>query len=488
MHRLQPAVVACVLAGAGLTIASPSAPAAAASFCAEGAAYSGTTITWTGHGDGHSWAQAKNWSPQVVPDAHSKAATYQTQYVCIGGHAKVVVATGQARHVAGIDVGQGATLTVTGGRLFLGAVTTSTVVPSYVESGSRLEILASVLGGNSPLHVSGVLALTARRVSSGHPSKQPSTMTSSECAYDPDLAPCTSPSPGLASGGGHTIIARHGRLLISGTKFGGVNLEDGRAIENSGVIALSDDGYLAMDDGTSLVDASGSTLDLTGAGGIYRGSAHHPARIATISQTGKITKTGHADDVIGVGVTFHGKPTVTIKAGSLTVAGNNAPRALVSRAAGYGIGGCGYVVDVPCKGALATAAFPEVVLAYNSAEAKSPSTHHLALALGAPGGSVKGHRVLGRPITLTDPEKPTTSATHLTFKFDATTAHLPSPGQVDVYRGSTKLTRCNVSGITAHNTSCVLSVAIDPTHKPADKGDLTVIVISIRPSSRWRVV
>jgi hypothetical protein len=461
---------------------------AAPAFCAVGASYSGTTITWTGKGDGRSWTDSDNWSPSTVPDAHQVPATYQTQYVCIGkakgGKPAGVVITGDSSfHVAGIDVGQrGALIIEPGGRLFLGAAKGADTVASSVDKRSELQLDAATLGGNSPLTIRGTLLWTAR-LKAKH--REVATQTSSECVFDRTIPAC----PGDTSpGGGRTNVARGGRLLVDGTGFGGVDLTGGRVIDNSGTIRLTHAGYLAMGDGTTLVDEARSRLQLSGEGGIFRGSKQGRGT-PQIRQAGRITRHGVSTEGAVIGVPLRlakPRPAVSVPSGSLILDGNKAPKAAAGRATRYGLGTCGRVTLTVCLHPIADRDQRQTAVVGTSSESAAPKTSTIAVSLGKAPAKVRGHRVLGRAIHVTAPKQKTSHSTHLTFGYDVTTAGLTAHTKAIVYRGKHAIPLCSVHGLTATNTSCVVSEGVRHSGKGV-KGDLTVVVISIQPDARWLV-
>lgn len=474
----------------GLAMAPRSSVAAAASgFCATKVTYFGTTITWTGKGNGHTWADKNNWSPKTVPDAHQAPAMYQTQFVCIGDgkggkSASVTIAGTQAFHVAGVDVGQGAHLTVKpGGRLFLGAASGGDLVGSSVDKHSQLQLDAATLGGNSPLKIAGTLRWTGDYVK-GH--KDVATQTSSECVFDPAIKKC----PGDTSpGGGRTTIASGGKMLVDGVKFGGADLSDKRVIDNFGTITFTHFGYIAMSNRTELIDEPHSSIKFEGLGGIYRSSLSDATAAPKIRQQGRVVRDGSGTNVVvvGVPVTFgKHKPAVSILGGSLVLDRPNVPKAPVARAGGYGLGSCELVKVLLCKQPAATADAPQVALVGASRESAAPKVQKVAVSLTNGPAKVHGHAVLGQAIDVTAPTAKTTHSTHLTFMFDATTAGLKPNINPTVYRGTHAITLCKVHGLTAKNTSCVFSEKVAHSGK-GTKGDLTIILITIQPNARWLV-
>jgi hypothetical protein len=489
-HQRLIGVLATLVAACSALVAAPltTSAAAAPAFCSVGASYSGKTITWTGKGDGHSWADAANWSPSTVPDAHQVPATYQKQYVCIGDGkggkpASVTIGGTSAFHVAGIDIGQRAGLTIEpGGRLFLGAATGSATVASSVDKGSGLALDAATLGGNSPLTIRGTMQWTARLKAKR---REVATQTSSECAFDPTIHAC----PGDTSpGGGRTDIAPGGSLLVNGASFGGVDLTDGRVIDNSGTIRFSHAGYLAMSDGTTLIDEAHSKLQLDGEGGIYRGSAKGRGT-PQVRQAGRISRHGVSTEGAVIGVPLQlakHRPAVSVQSGELTLDGDKAPKAAAGRGTRYGLGTCGRVTLTVCLHPIADRDQRQTAVIGTSSESAAPKTSMIAVSLGKAPAMIHGHRVLGRAINVTAPTKKTSHSTHLSFGYDVTTSGLSAHTKPVVYRGSHAIPLCRVHGLTAINTSCIVSEGVTHSGKGV-KGDLNVVIISIQPDARWLV-
>jgi hypothetical protein len=489
-HRRAIGALSIVVAAASALAGTPLATGAVAAraFCAVGASYSGKTITWTGKGDGHSWTDAHNWSPSTVPDVHQRSATYQKQYVCIGvskgGKSPTVTIGGSsAFHVAGIDVGQGAALTVKpGGRLFLGAAKGTATVPSSVDRTSHLQLDAATLGGNSPLTVGGTMEWTAR-LKAKH--RDVATQTSSECVFDPTIPAC----PGDTSpGGGRTDVAAGGTLLIDGAAFGGVTLTDRRVIDNLGTIRFTHLGYLTMSNGTTLIDAAHSRLQLNGEGGIFRSSSHGRAA-PRIRQAGRIARHGVSTEgaVIGVPLTWATpRPSVFVQSGQLTLDGTKAPKAAARRATRYGLGTCAAVTTTVCLHPIADRDQLQTVVIGTSSESAAPKLATIGVSLGKAPAKVHGHRILGRAIHLTAPTKKTSHSTHLTFGYDVTTKGLTAHLSPHVFRGKHAVPLCRIHGLSATNTSCVVSEGVSHSGKDV-KGDLMVVVISIQPNARWLV-
>jgi hypothetical protein len=481
------AFVLLAAVSSGLAVAPlASVSAASSGFCSVN--YSGTTITWTGKGNGHTWADAANWSTNTVPDAAQHGGTYQSQYVCIGDNkggksASVTIAGTDTFHIAGIDVGQGAHLSIQpGGGLYLGAPSGTAAVASSVDKHSQLQLQAAVLGGNSPLTVAGTLRWTAERVGDH---KKVANQTSSECVFDPATTGC----PGTTTrGGGRTIIAAGGKMLVDGTKFGDATLSDGRVIDNFGTITFTGEGFIAMNAGTQLIDEPHSSIHFDGLGGIYTGSTHGSSTLPKLVQDGALIRHGSGTNVVVVGVPVgfgKTKPSIKVLGGSIVLDRSNLPKAPVARAGGYGVGSCQLVGVLICKKPVATTATPQVALVQASSESAAPKSSNFSVALAKSPAKIHGHAVLGKAIDITGPTKHTTHSTHLTFMFDSTTHGLTSTPIV--YRNSHRITLCKVHGLTALNTSCVFTESVAHSGSNGSKGDLTIFIITIQPDAHWHV-
>ncbi|HTW20252.1 MAG TPA: hypothetical protein VME70_08590 [Mycobacteriales bacterium] len=488
-RRLVAVLAGFAAAGSGLALVPLGSTAAAAgSFCSVNYT-AGTTITWTGKGDGHSWTDASNWSPNTVPDRHQTTATYQTQYVCIGDGkgskpADVTIGGTDAFHIAGVDVGDGATLTIKpGGRLFLGAATGDKTVASSVDKRSTLDLDASTLGGNATLTVHGTMKWTGAKVK-GH--KLFATQTSSECVFDPSTKGC----PGdTKPGGGATVIAAGGKLLVNGTSFGGTELTASRVITLFGSATFSGNGYVSMGNHTELFAEPKSTLRFDGTGGIYREVAGSVATSPIVIEEGNLVRDGGGTNtvVVGVPVSFGSRhPSFSVLRGAIVINRNAVPKSPVHRGGQIGVGSCAPVTLVLCKQPEATAAAPEGVVLATSSEAGSPKVNHVGLKLRPAPATLHGHRTLGRAVEVSAATAHTTHSTHLTFDFDATTPGVTSKTSPIVYRNSHKITLCRVHGLTAKNTSCIFFVK--HLHGgAATKGDLELMVITIQPDAKWVV-
>jgi hypothetical protein len=444
-HLVRAVSVTAVVAGA-VAVLPGGAGAAAPGFCS--VSYSGTTITWTGGASGshkHEWNDPDNWNPSTVPDEGQDGSTFQTQYVCIGGGASVNVASGDSYHVAGLDVGESAQLVVgSKGGLYLGAAGSDDLVPSYVEKGSDVSLVAATLGGNATVDVAGTL----------------------------DWAGVKDGIHRLAatqSGEGTTVIKPSGKILVDGRTFGATVLSEGRTIDNFGTLKIGKVAFISMTDGTALNDEPGSTLALAGEGGIYPNQPD--------ANAGAIIKSGKKTSVLGVPTTTKASFKPVVKAGGLTIAAPKLPKLKLPQNTSFGVGSCDATDRQICHESVATKPVPQVAVLTTSPQA--PKKSAVKVGLVAAPKKIKGSRVIGRSIAVTAPSETTTHSTDLIFKYDASMKGVKKANE-PVFRNKHKITICHVSGLTAVNTSCVLSQKIV-------KGDLEIHVISIQPNATWTV-
>jgi hypothetical protein len=151
----------------------------------------------------------------------------------------------------------------------------------------------------------------------------------------------------------------------------------------------------------------------------------------------------------------------------------------------YGVGGCQEAKNQLCRDPIATANDPQDAIIGTSTA--GPKVSKIAVSLTSGPAKIHGKRVLGKSVNVTAPNIKTTHSTHLTFKYDATTKGLKPSAKAAVFRGKHRITVCAVHGLTAENTSCIISAKVAHSGGAASKDDLTVIVITIQPKARWSV-
>jgi hypothetical protein len=128
---------------------------------------------------------------------------------------------------------------------------------------------------------------------------------------------------------------------------GGVNVGDRRQIVNSGTITLSKDGYIAADNGTTIVNAAGGTINIANDNGIYQGFTNTGPDPAQLRNHGLVEKTaGNGTSIIGIDFQELSNGQVKVQTGTLSINGTNAPTATVRQGSTYATGAC-----VPSAGA-----------------------------------------------------------------------------------------------------------------------------------------
>ena len=216
------AVVAILSSALGLQGTSTDASAAADPTC---------THTWDAGGDNVNWQDALNWSPNVVP---GNGTTGGAQVACIGATYSVEIQQGERQTVRAV-VADGTITIHEGAKLFTNG--NPTTAPSRIATITVGE--GATLGGN------GTLTITNHMHWYGGPFS--ATMTTREV-----------PTTSAPFRFGVTVIAPGADLLIDDILAtacapladNGVNLSDGRRIENYGKVTIAPCAYVAADWGT----------------------------------------------------------------------------------------------------------------------------------------------------------------------------------------------------------------------------------------------
>jgi hypothetical protein len=433
------------------------------SFCSP---TTGTVITWTGDAGTNDWNTAANWSPEAVPDPLG-TGSYSSNYACIGeddkGNPAKVTLSSAAQYVAGIDVGQGAQLTVAPtSSLYVGSNEPNNLANSFVRHGAQLTVDAGTLGGNGALFVGGGLDLLGHLIGgTGHVAKQVGT--------------------------GLTTIYSAGTMLVDGVTWGKSEIGPHRSIQNYGTIRFVRKGYLDLDDGSSLTDAPHSRLVLDGNGGIYPTTPGSATGGPAFTQAGAITESGPGNSIVSVPVRFSTGVTVSDRHGALLLNANSLPSASVGRGAGYGIGTCEQQKNQVCHDVEATTWTPQSALVTTSSQAPPTSTIRVRLP-GTNPAKVGGRRLIGKRIVVTAPTGRTTHSTHLTLTYDASLRGVRRGLRPHVFRNGHRITYCAQHPLRATNPSCVASVKTFGSSSTLPlRGDLQVFVITIKPRATWAV-
>ena len=313
-----------------------------------------TFYRWTGAdlAQPHSWNRALNWSPAAVPgvpnhgDDPNNYLRESTDYACIAD-ASVVIPHGVDFAVGAFSLAGVTTVTLhPGTRLFANGLDSS------IQSTAGLVLDGATLGGSGTVIDDGTIEMYATWDDQVDPevpaaAAQTTRFCQSRCDNIPDASP------------GETDIGSTGRLLIDApaqqntahtkTVRGGINLADRRTIVNAGTITLSNDGYIAADNGTRIVNAKTGTLDIANDNGIYQGFGDPPLPYADaplFRNHGLVDKTaGDGTSIIGVDFRELRNGRITVDSGTLSIDGVTAPKASVQQGSTYATGAC-----VPSRG------------------------------------------------------------------------------------------------------------------------------------------
>lgn len=452
------ALLAVGTTGLSLLLSVPaSAPAAAADTCTVPS--DTTAISWTGDANSTSWTDPANWSGNQVPDPNSDG-TYTSNFVCIGGSAKVTLSASM-QYIAGFALSGSAQLNIAStGSLSVGTASAEDSATSTVGSGTTLTVDGGTLAGNGDVSVAGTLALKGELIK--------------HVAH-----------PGTQSGAGITQVTSSGVVKIDGSSWGQTELSDGRSIDNSGKIVFLDDGFLEMDNATSLTDEKGSTLSMDGNGGIYPTTPAPSDTSPSILQEGAVTESGTGKSVIGVATKFSGGK-VKVTKGTLLINSNTLPKAPVSRNSGYGIATCDVSSNHICHDMETDKAVPQAALVTTSTQAPKTTTVTVKLKSKNP-KKVGGHSLIGKQIAVTASNAKTTHSTKMTLTFNPGLKGVKKGLKPHVYRNGHRVTYCSQHVLTALNPQCVVWAKTLGSKPAGSKGDLQLLVISIKPKATWAV-
>jgi hypothetical protein len=310
-----------------------------------------TFYRWTGAdlADPNDWNQSLNWSPTGVPgapnhgDDPSNYLRESTDYACIAD-ATVMIPHGSDFAVGGFSFAGATTVTLQPGtRLFANGQDSS------IDQTAKLVLDGATLGGSGTVVDDGTIEMYSTWDDQVDPevpaaAAQTTRFCQSKCDGIPDASP------------GETDVSATGSLLIDApvqhnaaqtkTVRGGINLADRRTIVNTGTITLSKDGYIAADNGTAIVNATGGTIDIANDNGIYQGFLTTGPNPAVLRNHGLVEKTaGNRTSVIGIDFRELSGGQIKVASGTLSINGTTAPVATVRQGSTYATGAC-----VPSRG------------------------------------------------------------------------------------------------------------------------------------------
>ncbi|MEO7061092.1 MAG: hypothetical protein ABI083_15325 [Lapillicoccus sp.] len=344
-------VVAVVLATP--TSAAPSSPSARVAqaatstqavgpFCGLTGMAGLTTNTWTGAGGDGLWVTPGNWSLGRSPDNSDTSSGY----VCIDAGRTVTLQAGESAYLQAVDVQSGTTLVLATGS-FLLVFGDQATRPSTLRSGSVTQ-LKGTFGGTGRIDLEGQLSWMSA-------TNGASTITTRRCALsevgntvDP---PCGCPvevgcdataSPGSTPG--LLVVDDAAVLQVSAL---GVNLFDQYRILVRGLLALSNNAYVAADRGTSLelaprTGAGVGTLLFESDGGWLEGRTRNGLTTLTALKNGGLIRKsgGTGNTVVEVTYTQVGAGAVQVDSGTLSLPPTVTSMARVASGGSYGFGKC----------------------------------------------------------------------------------------------------------------------------------------------------
>jgi hypothetical protein len=454
-------------------------------------------FTWDGGGATTNWGDGANWDKDCTPGEPEDMVTIPP-----GAH--VFLLSGESAKINALN--NFGTLTVASGA-WLTTLNDSVSDTLNLQGGLASHATFRVTSLLNWTHTSagGAPTQTTRRC----PPLLQVAPFGYDAANDPWEEDCSSP----AATPGRTIIAKGATMNIDGVGDAGragVNLSDGRVIQNNGTVILSNNGYIAADDGTRFLNvgnaASTGKFLIKNDFGYYQGFTKDdlawPVDLSVFRNTGKVTKAS-GDGVSLMAADFSNidpaAPSnagqVQVLAGTLSImtsAATTTRTAAVQGGSRFGNGGCsadsGCSVPIPDP----TDADRKVVTVQVTKTTSLKPTR-VNITEDAPG--------VNKPVDITTPNASADGAISfsrpLRFRIYLQLDPAESPAGVaknaPVFRNGVSLPDCNETSQnpTQLNPTCVarqlskLETA-DPDFK-AQPGKDVVIVISSVKNSRYRV-
>ena len=468
---LRVLTVALLAAGmaAGITALAPTASAVSCPFTGP------NTFHWTG-GDGH-WFQTSHWQEGSVPGKNDTTAA--TDFACINNGATVHLSNApvaEAVGLAAIYVGSGSRVIIDHGRfLFLNG----TSQPSVVRPGSDITDNSGSLGGEGILDVSGTVHATSHSGGSA-------TLTTRKCAE-------TNTCSGVASG--TLTVEPGGTLFVDGATNGGINLFDRYGIDNAGNLSLSNNGYIAADWGTSIVNEHTGHLVIANDRGLYEGFSRAHRHFPWLVNHGSLAKVaGSGTSVIGLKYIAKPGSSVHVASGTLVIGGSAVPAATVDGGRAYGTGGCPATIACQQTTNAAHVQTTRVALPTSSTQAQ------VSVAQGPPPASFPN--AVGQSVQVSTPGASANARHPMRFTFSfllsATHGRLTSSNwrHVTLHRtdgnGYHQIPHCRSDGTPPSPAKSCLDMRTSDGHARAGASYLSNgvvnLVVRTQQNSRWVVV
>lgn len=345
--RRAPTTCAALLLVAGLfaALGTTTTSAEAASSCPDLPGLTPNVWIGTDEDSDHLWRTDDNWSRGVAPGLDDGA----DGYACIPTGAVRLEGPDDVRKVMALHVARGASLVVdTGSQLFVRG--NPDTQPSSI--AGELTVNGAAFGGEGRVRLRGTLTwhseaggpvatLATRGCALPTPEPPPPTTEPPASARVARWEACDGPDGGHLDGdGGLLVVKRHGQVLVDGA---GVSQIDGYRLRVQGTVAVSGEGYVVADRGTSTqLEPSGRYL-FQNDGGYYEGAARFgETRLSAFENQGLLEKAG-GEGVSAVDATYtqpEGEGEIQIEQGTLHVASGSPVAARVEGGASYGSGEC----------------------------------------------------------------------------------------------------------------------------------------------------
>jgi hypothetical protein len=246
------------------------------------------------------------------------------------------------RKVLALHLGPDAHLFVTGGSQLLVRGNPGRMV-STIDHGAELSVQGSTFGGEGKVKLGGTLVWHSN---SDGPMATFATRPCAVAAADPGTsartAPCKGPDGGHLDGSRGLLVVKHsGKLAIDGS---GVALTDGYQILDRGTVAVTGEGYIVADYGTT-AELKGGEFRFENDGGYYEGEARFgETRLSKFVNDGLLVKAPPGDGVSAVNADYRQSGgEIDIESGTLRVSSGTPVAAKVGPGSSYGSGECRHV-------------------------------------------------------------------------------------------------------------------------------------------------